>query len=245
MNRKARVVAALVLGVLLGSFAIWMRESGNPEPVRVPEEVAAAPLLDTLADSNPPHVAVPQEAEELAPVAVQGPPRESVFTNVTLPRPGYSMKSMPVDFDIYLQFMGIAAASEMADEQLVRNFQALHELTGEELSEVIKVARSALQSDRAFQAADTKALCERGKSFRSVEELGAALNESNDRIEANQEELGRRAMQQLDPVVAMKIRDEVLHRPRSDMGANDLAVIMAMRNHGLETELERVCSLAK
>jgi hypothetical protein len=29
------------------------------------------------------------------------------------------------------------------------------------------------------------------------------------------------------------------------MTAADLAVIMAMRNHGLETELERVCSQAR
>lgn len=245
MNGKVRVVAALVLGVVLGSIAIRLQTPGTPEGLRQPGEIASVQPAEVPTASAPAPVLPVTEGKEPVAMVAREATRESPFANASHSSPGYSRKPMPVDFEIHVQFMSIGAAREMGDERQVQNFQAQHELTDEELAQVIEAGTAALRSDRAFQKAGMKAICERGRTFRSVEELGAALKEEIARVEANQEELARNAMQQLDPVVSMKIRDKVLHRPRGDMTASDLAVIMAMRNHGLETELERVCSQAR
>lgn len=248
MNKK--VVFGLALSLLLASIAFWLLEPEKPEPVSAPAAAAQPLPIETPPVAEPSPVASLPEIEERPTEELRAPTRDDAFPTNPGSGAGYYNKQMTVDFEIYLQFLDIGAYSEivngeMASEQLVQNIKAQYQLTDEELKQLVETGRSALQSDRAFQSAGMGAICKKGDTFGSVEELGAALDELNKKIEANQEELGRKAMQNLEPELASKISNKVLGGPRREMMTGDLAVVMARRNHGLETELERVCMHAK
>lgn len=248
MNKK--VVLGLALGLLVASTAFWLSKPEKPESASV-SAAAAQPLpIENFPVPEPSPVGSLPEVAEVQTEQPRAPTREEVFPTNPGSSSGYYNKQMTVDFEIYLQFLDIGAYSEivdgrMASEQLVRNIKAQYQLTDEELKKLIETGRSALQADRDFQSAGMGAICKRGDSFGSVQELGAAVDELTKKIEANQEELGRKAMQQLEPQLASKIRDKILGGPRRMMMTGDLAVLMPMRNHGLETELERICRHAK
>lgn len=248
MNKK--LIAGFGFGVFIGLAAIWLREPKKAEPVDVPSAAESMPPFEaTPISESVPVSSLPSKKEE-SPAAVQTKTHEEIFPTGRSVSAGFYAKHMTADFETYLQFMDVGVYSEivngrMAHEELLQHVKAQYELTDEELKQIIEAGRSALKSDRDFQAARMDEICKKGDSFRSVEELGAALNEVNKGFEANQEELGRKAMQQLEPVLAQKIKSKILNAPRREMMESDLAVIMSRRNHGLEVELGRVCSLGK
>lgn len=251
MNKK--VILGLALGLLLlASVAIWLHEPEKPHSASAQVAGSAKALpIETLPVPEPsPVVASVPEVEERPAEERRGPTREEAFPTSPGASAGYYTKYMTVDFEIYLQFLDIGAYSEivdgkMASEALVQNIKAQYQLTDEQLEQFIETGRSALQADRAFQAEGMRAVCKKGDAFASVEELGAALDGLNKKAEANQEELGRKAMQELEPELALKIRNKILGAARREMLTGDLAIVMPMRNHGLETELERVCKHAE
>ncbi len=248
MNKKAAV--GLALGVLIGSAAIWLRKPNKTEPVDVPSAADTMPLFKAAPVSVPASVPSAPSNEERSPDVARAKSPERVFPTDLNPGAGFYNKHMTADFEIYLQFMDAAVYSEivngrMAHEQLLQNMKAQFELTDEELEQLIEVGRPTLESDRAFQAAGMEAICKKGRTFATVAELGAALDEMNKGFEANQEELGRKAMQQLEPLLAAKIRNKILNSPRREMMTGDLAVVMPRRNHGLEVEIGRVCNFGK
>lgn len=250
MNKK--VVGGVALGVLIGSVAIWLREPESGEPVSIPPaadprpQFEAAPVPEPAAASSAP-AGESAEKEVVQNVMPTEAPKQ-IFPTDQNPGAGYYLRPVSKDLEIYLQVVDAAAYSEVVNEtsaQLLRNMQAQLEITDDELEQLIEIAKPMLESDRAFQAAGFEAVCKKGSTFKDVAELGAALDEEHREAVANQEALGRKALDQLDPLLALKIRNKIHNQPLRHSMTGDISIVMARRNHGMEVELGRICNFGK
>jgi hypothetical protein len=244
MNKNA--VAVLSVVVLVGVASVWLnvRKSGSAS-----ETVLAATALPIEVPPIAPAVEVPAMRGEIQQDE-QGITREKVFPRTPGASVGFYTKHASVDFDTYLVFMEVGAASElldgkMTDETSVQFAKNAYGLTDDEVARLINYSRSVLIADRSFQAIDQGDVCDKKATYQTVQEFGAALNEHTKRIEGHQETLGRNAAKVLGSELYNKISDKVLSRPRREMTNADFPVLMGKRNHGLEVEVERFCNFGK
>ncbi len=204
-----------------------------PEPLAVPEVPEKPALPIPNADTNP-RAFRPATAEDGSYDIVRSIDLSNYLVLVGIG----TLNNAPV----LLNPDGTLAEARVAEEMQARAIGRLQEqygLTDQELEKLLDVTRSALESDKQNQSAETAQVCAARATFRNIEDFGAAVNDSRRRIELHQENLGREATEKLGSALFSKFEARN-QRFRTGRGT-DFTIMLVAQHRDLETEIKRIC----
>lgn len=248
MNKPVAVSVALAL-ILVGIGAyFWFGGRDSEVATYDPNEAPNAEVSDVMPSSAADLTSSIPRQDSQSP---DPPPSEKYEQEFPLAANNVGMlkEFSTRDFSVYLVFMTagdsaeiIESTGEFKDEMGIRALQQEYELNDEELQELLKYSRAALQSDREHQAKLQEAACSSRATFSSLSQFGEAVNEITRSTRVNQEDLARQAESALGQALFSKISSRVGSRPLPELTEVDFPSLLTARNHGLSTEIERFCS---
>jgi hypothetical protein len=235
--KKVIFTVAMALA-LIGGLAVWLHAPParqiDPKPLEVsPEKGPLSPSPEVVSGSSP------QSSLPSNPTTVK--PNVLDRLNVAPNSIGSTTNPGSFNFAWYVLIASVISFEERNDTQMRSSFQEMYELSDEELKSVLEYARTAVSSDRDFQADERLRLCMRRAEFQNVDALGRALNESDRRVEENQEHLGRQAERALSASALWKINSQLAKRPLGDITVADYPALFAAKHSDLGEEIARIC----